>query len=377
MDRSNSLSRRNALSWTGCSIAASLSGCTSYFSGDSITINWEVDVENSRHSFAVNDGIAYIGTTSGLVTVDTETGKIKGRNEPFNGGDIYGQPAIDSGVAYYGSVNGNTIYAVTRDGTELWRTEVAGSIISCSTGNGLVYAATGVNGRHGLYALDNESGDVMWDIDLSDFPITSSPVFHEGRVLLQSGGISSFNAETGGLQWRYEVTNGSPIHAPTTIPAIDNSLIYCSFDEEPGLLVVDLETGNPVWETNSVSFASPAAQNGIVYAGSVEGESPMYDSEPDTKFFSYDIKKGDELWNAEIGQSASFGPDLESDLIYTTAGISHETLYILDAETGDIIWEYEFDQSISQPIVEGNQIYLLSENNHDESLLEVEKPVSH
>lgn len=156
-----------------------------------------------------------------------------------------------------------------------------------------VYAATGYEERHrqGLYALDNESGDVIWDIDLSGFPITSSPVFYEGKVLLQSGGVASFNAETGELQWRYEVTSGSPIHAPTTIPVIENFLIYCSFDEGPGLLVVDLETGTPIWETNSASFASPVAQNGIVYAGSVEGESPIFDSESDTKFFSYDIRK--------------------------------------------------------------------------------------
>lgn len=370
-------SRRTVLSTVGASCVASVAGCSSLLSRDPVSIEWATSIPRDRNSFTVDGGTIYVGTVSGLVTVDAESGETNGHQWLSDGeSDIYGRPVVDDGVAYYGTIRDGKptstgfVYAVDDNANERWKTAVPGSVIACAVGDELVYAATDVDGEnHGLYAFDTESGDVVWDVDLDDYPPTSSPIFHDGRVLLQSGGIASFDAETGKLNWRYEVDVGSPWHAPVTLPAVDESLCYCLVDEDPSLLVVDLETGDPVWEIDSIPFASPAARDGVVYVGSVALDSPIMNSEPETAFYAFDVRATEELWRTEIGQSASFGPDLTTDTVYTTAGIGHDTLYALERESGTIRWEREFEHSISQPVIVDDRLYVTRSTSGDATLL--------
>ena len=368
MTTRSSLTRRQLLSWAGCGSLASLAGCAGVLSSDPVSITWEESIDDSRYALTVADGTAYVGTVWGLTTIDTESGETTGRNPAQ--AEVYGRPVVNDGIAYYGTLDG-TIYAADETADERWRTEVPGSVVSCAVGDGRVYAATGIDGTHRLYALAVDSGDVIWENGLDAFPITSAPVFHDGHLLIQSGGVASFEPADGALRWRYEVdTDGSPVHAPTTIPATGGRFIYASFEENPGLLAVDIETGDRVWDVSSIAFASPVAHDGVVYVGAVSPESIT--GSRDEKFYAYDGSDGTQLWSNAIGQAASFGPVLQDDVVYATAGRSHDTLYALETTSGETMWEYEFEtQSISQPIAADGSLYVVANDHETESLLKL------
>lgn len=363
-------SRRSILTALGIGFSTSLSGCSANLAGDPVSVEWKQQIPPDMGSFAVVEGMIYVGAQDGLHIINGETGDKEGANRFASAArDIYGVPVIDDGVAYYGSIDGqtNAVYAVDTAGKEQWSTDLSNSVVSCAVDDDLVYVATGAAGEDsGLSALEKSSGDVIWSIDLDEYPVAGSPIVHDDQILLQSGGIAAFDTEIGELLWRYERSVDSHRASVSRRPVVEGSLVCCTFVGESDLFVVDIETGDLVWKTNTgTDLSSPAVSDGVAYVGTT-----AMDLEKETApFYAYDFRNEEAVWSAEIGWTSSRGAAVSNEHVYATGGAGNATIYALEGDSGDRAWTYKLDiTSISHPVVDDSRIYVSGSTGGDRYL---------
>lgn len=151
-------------------------------------------------------------------------------NPEFNGA-FESTPLVSNGVLY-GTGAWSVVFAVdAKTGQPKWRfdPEVSRSLIShlccgpetrgLAIYNGKVYLAA-LDGR--LIALDQETGKKLWSIETtpkdSYYSISSPPRVVKGHVIVGTAGaefgvrgyFSSYEAETGKLEWRFYTVPGDP-----------------------------------------------------------------------------------------------------------------------------------------------------------------------
>ena len=154
---------------------------------------WFADFETRRGQEStplVIDGVLYVTTAwSKLFAFEAKSGKALWAFDP----KVPGEWAV------------NACCDVVNRGVAAW--------------NGKVYLAT-IDGR--LIAIDAATGKSVWDISTIDagkpYAITGAPRVVKGKVLIGQGGsefaqrgyLSSYDAETGKLDWRWFVVPGNP-----------------------------------------------------------------------------------------------------------------------------------------------------------------------
>ena len=126
---------------------------------------------------------------------------------------------------YFGSSNG-VVYAVSKDGREIWHTRLGGSIETTpavALGRVIVGASDG-----SLYALNASNGKLLWKYTTGG-PIVASPVVSlNGLVYVGStdGRIYTLDAKNGELVW--SDNTGASIEVT---PVLDNGMLFvCSSD---------------------------------------------------------------------------------------------------------------------------------------------------
>jgi quinohemoprotein ethanol dehydrogenase len=148
------------------------------------------------------DGAMYVtGTWSRVFALNAATGALLWSYDP----KVPGQSAVDA------------CCDVVNRGVAVW--------------NGKVYVGT-LDGR--LVALDATTGKPIWDVRTtgadSRYTITGAPRVVKGKVLIGNGGaemgvrgfISAYDAETGGLTWRFYTVPGDPSQ-PFESPALEKA----------------------------------------------------------------------------------------------------------------------------------------------------------
>jgi len=154
---------------------------------------WFADFDTRRGQEStplVIDGVLYVTTAwSKLFAFDAKSGKALWAYDP----KVPGEWAV------------NACCDVVNRGVAAWK--------------GKVFLAT-IDAR--LIALDAATGKVVWDISTIDpgkpYAITGAPRVVKGKVLIGQGGsefaqrgyLSSYDAETGKLDWRWFVVPGNP-----------------------------------------------------------------------------------------------------------------------------------------------------------------------
>ncbi|HEY7356849.1 MAG TPA: PQQ-binding-like beta-propeller repeat protein, partial [Ktedonobacterales bacterium] len=147
---------------------------------------------------------------------------------------------------------------------------------------GIVYIGTQENK---IYALDANSGQVMWSAPLGKNDVRNS--------ILPS-------------------------------PVVDNGMVYSN--SQDGLLyALDARTGNTVWSYQTQALAGPTVADGVVYIGSKDG-----------LLSALDAVSGHERWTAQIKGGLLASPVVASGLVYVIGGGNE--LYALDAQSGHEQW---------------------------------------
>jgi quinohemoprotein ethanol dehydrogenase len=146
------------------------------------------------------------------------------------GGEIESTPLVANGIVYTTGTFGVVFAIDGRTGKQLWRydpgAQARGKTFSAWGRNrgvamwkGKIYVGA-ADGR--LIAIDAKTGKPVWEVQTFDpkieYSITGAPRVFDGHVVIGQGGgdkatrgfASSYDAETGKLEWRFWVVPGNP-----------------------------------------------------------------------------------------------------------------------------------------------------------------------
>ncbi|WP_280395872.1 PQQ-binding-like beta-propeller repeat protein [Nocardia brasiliensis] len=277
------------------------------------------------------------------------------------------QPAVVDGTVYVGGRNG-TFYALdARTGATRWafeaETPLGGNLPTFglrdgpAVVDGVVYF--GDNSAR-MWALDAATGRLRWVREVDEHPmaiITSSPLVFEGRVYV---GVSSQELGAGvndrypcctfrGSMVALDASTGEVVWQHYTIPR----------PEPTGGLPAFTPSGAPVWSSPTVHSASRTLYytSGNPYTGYPEGAEAIGAVDIDTgePRWIRRMTPGDPPWNGRCaipvpggncpdpGHDFDFGSQANifeiGDRLVVGAGQKSGVYHLLDAETGEIVWQ--------------------------------------
>ncbi len=270
-------------------------------------------------------------------------------------------PVVETDVVYVGS--GSYVYALNAsDGSELWNNSDAFGFVGVAVANGEMFAA----GFDKILAVNAKTGTEIWENGVGGFnPDYNTPVV-AGDVVYLSGnvvGISAMNAKTGKTIWSYtgagDISNWLGMWSS---PVVVNGKVYIAASR--GVYVLNAYNGVELWNsTIAPFFVSPVVANGVIYAGSSDGN-----------VYALNANNGDKLWNYTAGALMPPSPFAGDVLAYSDsqdgnlAGVIYAysqdgDLYALNATTGEKLWNqtvpvnsYPFNPP--NPVVADNVVYV-------------------
>lgn len=263
------------------------------------------DYVASPTSPAKANSIVYIGSQdhnygyAGLYALDTQTGALLWKNLS----DFFGPPTVVNGIVYAEGDSGFSAFDAT-SGALKWTFPISGSdtIGSPAMDNGVVYFGS-VNGN--IYALDATTGALKWSYNPNSYPINSTPIVANGAVYVtvSNGEVIALNASTGAPLWTFGFFNRNGIASP----ALANGVVYVSIGGAPDqLYAFDATTGAVLWQTAvSNSQSTPAVANGVIYTGS-----------SDHNVYAFDASKGTKLWSFTTGYQIPSSPAVVNGVVY-------------------------------------------------------------
>lgn len=256
--------------------------------------------------------------------------------------DIRG--SIDTPVSYGGHAGGtvyvtagSVTYAIdAEDGTEVWRYK--GNRISASAANvadGTVYVGKSTT----VYALGAHSGSVVWEYE-AEGVVSGMPAVAGGTVYVadEEGYIHAIDSEDGFSGWRSDVAPSIAV-----APVVANGSVFVVGTR--GKVVSLDKSGNRRWSENLYTDINQplAVDSSYVYVGTENGN-----------LHALRESNGWEEWSFEPEGSPASAPAVGGGTVYV--GVD-DTLYAVDAETGEEVWRHEVPR-VSSPAVFGNYAFV-------------------
>ena len=302
---------------------------------------WRYEVEGRALSPTVmSDGRVYVSRDNNpLSALDVETGELLWQETAAG---YYGtaSPNVVDGVVYVG-LDGRSgsgyLYALNAEtGELLWKYETFEVVHVPTVSDGIVYVATR---DHGIVALDAESAVPLRSYDF-DFLVQYSPFRNNSPAVTDGILYSALNQgaryyafamdlESGKLLWRHEIPapmSGSPQVQNGVVYVSSSGIIY-ALNRTSGELLWHFEYGGRrIWH---------AVYDGIVYVRS----GGQYSSE-NNPLYALDAKTGELLWSYEGGQgSYAYAVSILLDgILYLGDGDGN--LDALHADSGQVVRSY-------------------------------------
>lgn len=242
------------------------------------------------------------------------------------------------------------------------------------TAYGKIFAAS----RAGeAFAFDLATGDLIWEVDLSDIDNTRS-FFEASKPALLSGGpiagmnkvfigsengkLYALDAETGALSWEASV-KGEIIAAPV----FDSGIVVVN-SASGKLKAFNASTGEDVWEVDLDvppltlrGISPPIIASGGVIVGTPNGNLNVYM-----------LEKGQQGWTVQVGEPSGSTElerviDVDSkplvfgDKVYSIS--SRGNLVAVDIRNGRILWKRQYS-SYRQLSLSGNTLFLTDVKGH-------------
>ena len=277
---------------------------------------------------AIGEDKVYVGGYDGYIysfTVDD------GYMRKFDTGSaIVGSPIVADETVFVGNSDGK-FYALSLDlspepkwvfktGDKIWATP--------AVDNGVVYIGSS---DHKLYAIDIESGREIWHFK-TEGAILSTPLVVGGTVYVGSddNNFYAIDAGTGEEKWAFAAGNWFWTEAlfyngEIWVGCLDHK-VYAIDAQNPADFRVVLETEGrvrtPPLLIDNLNLILIGSEDGNVYALDPEEKSSQV------------------LYSFEAPVLAPLYADQEKDIIYVHAQNSSHTLYAIEVETGDKMWDY-------------------------------------
>ena len=163
---------------------------------------WRTDVGVRLRTTPVSgDGMAIVGTDSGVVAIDSESGAVLWRYRLDAG--ARSRPVVTDAMVFVASGQGQ-IAALTTAGTKVWHQRIEGiptRAMALSRG----YLVVGSSDR-GVYALDASTGAIRWRFE-SKGVFTGGPTA-TARTVYCAGSdyhVYGLDIESGSVTWKYRL----------------------------------------------------------------------------------------------------------------------------------------------------------------------------
>ena len=213
---------------------------------------------------------------------------------------------------------------ITPDGKQGWVMRIPGSlpIATPAYADGMIFVGGGY-GSHEFYAVDAETGSVVWKMNTQDDGPTAAVV---------EGGYVAFNTES------------------------------CT------VIVAEAKTGKVIWQEwlGDPLMSQPAISNGRLYIAYPAGQrraqndaanTNSSDLGPGHRILCADLKTGRHLWEQRITADVISAPVISGDQVLFTCfdGVS----FCLNASTGAVVWKKE-NAGTSAPLVADGHVVTTS-----------------
>lgn len=324
-----------------------------------LNLNFQVSAGASVSSPVKVGGKVFIGTSRNrVVALDAYTGATRWfftAEAPVDS-----TPAVEGGILYVASRDGRLYALDAENGSLKWTFERQGTHLSSPLAtDGVVYFGTGFPDTS-VYALDAASGAVKWAQKLSQ-PVYSSFALQEGKLLIgaNDGVVRILEAASGNVLNTF--ATGGEIYL--AVPAVEEGRFYIAGGQySKELYAVDLSTGSEIWRhtlggsDQFIKISSPAVGSDAVYISAGQAVQKLYAIEKAT---------GNLKWQKNLGSFTDVNylasPVVAGDMVL--AGSASGDFYILDAGTGDVLFQYPTGQAIiASPAVGDGMVYVASTN---------------
>jgi outer membrane protein assembly factor BamB len=361
-----------------------LSGCSLFGDDDVVKMSPLPKVENQFKpnkvwSTSVGDGVGkyyshlqpafandvvYAADRDGMVkAMNAENGKQLWRVNLADGNGFFSSstPAILSGgvtvdgdVLYVGSERAQLYALNTSDGSLIWRSTVAGEVLSKPVVTDISVLINTGNGM--LQSVDRASGTVNWTINLEVPALSlrgeSSPALAHGAAIVgsSSGRVSAVLLDQGQLIWQQRIaqpggaTEISRLSDVDVTPVVADDIAY-AVAYNGNLAAIDLRTGQVIWKRDFGSITNFAIEGNMIYF-----------VDQDDRVMALDRNGGSIVWT----QNELLHRNLTSPVVYQgnlVVGDSEGYLHWLDINDGHFVAQNKVSGSglLSGPqIVNGN-----------------------
>lgn len=236
------------------------------------------------------------------------------------------------------------VYALDAEtGNVLWTADLGrfGNFWSSPTvANGTLYVLDGSGAHSGnLLALDCSDGSKLWQAVGS---FNHSAVVSNGVVYVGSDrGLTALDATTGDVEWYRNIE----AKAEAT-PAIDDRTLFVP--QGGHLRAVNAETGELQWETaTGTRQTSPVVAAGKVFTGGEDGVLRAFDTDG-----------GSIEWTCEVGDQIYEPPAATKRRVYFGSDDGH--LYAVTTESGERQWQVALDEWVREITYLGESLYVCS-----------------
>ena len=304
---------------------------------------WQTRIGGDAYaSPIVVDGVAYIGTTAGVMNaVKTDKGDLAWTFDA--GGPIFGAAAVIDDALYFVCDNG-FLYKLNRaDGKERWHYDlgdratarilphpttyswdwqapspvVADGVVYVGAGDGGFHAVDANSGQrkwrfatsgkirtsaaidgarvvvgstdHFVYSIDRASGKEVWKFD-SHADVDGAPLIDGGRVFIGNRGVGlhALASDTGKELWRLFFW-GSWVEST---PTMRDGVLYIGSSDLGHVSAINPGDGHVIWRGNVYgwTFGTPLVMDDRIYAGAAGGTP--YFIKHDAGFVTLDRKTG-------------------------------------------------------------------------------------
>lgn len=284
-------------------------------------------------------------------------------------GDVVSSPVKHKNKVCFGSRDKNVYCLNAFTGQILWQVQTGGWVDAApAAANDVLY----VGSRGGkFYALDINTGAIKWQYDtgnggviVSSAPVYDSAVYF-GSAKAPGSALYALNKDSGGLLWKVDLPQ--PVYSSPVITG--NTLLVG--DNRGKLLAFDKTSGAQQWMFSSNGGHTFLSSPSISADGTTAYFAPGY---YDKKIYAVSISNGAEKWQYDTALSTTFiyvsSPVSAGGKMFFAAGnptTKVSNLYALNESTGALLWQSSLGDPtdagfLSTPFVSGNNVYQATGN---------------
>ncbi|MCB0416149.1 MAG: PQQ-binding-like beta-propeller repeat protein [Bdellovibrionales bacterium] len=329
------------------------------------TYRFEHRPSERSHPVIVGDILYYATLNGDIFALHRIQGNVlwhRNIGAPIDGAFSYGRSKL-----FVGDTRGNLYALEARNGDVVWQKKVSSQWLTPPVQVGSrLFAMTSA---HELYAYSERKGEELWQYarhgdEKMTIRGTATPVVFGSEIYqgFADGYMVALSMETGKLRWEKKLRQRARFYDVDTTPYVDaEKLITGTYDGS--LYSLDRQTGDIQWRLPVGSYGGVLVENNRLFFSGL-----------DKNVYSVDAVSGKVLWKTPFNKGVGMAPSLvRGGLVVPT---SADPLYVLDPETGKILWTERLGTGTTSPasVHQDGWFYCLSNYGQLYAFEMVERP---